>query len=212
MTEPREVEAKFEIDDVSPLLDAMSFPPLRIARTLTLHQRDTYLDTADARLKAAASTLRVRASDGTTTLTFKGPREAMSADLAHVAARPEINALISANEARTLLTEGRLATEPDPLVAASPVVGSATLQPVATIENIRTAIDLIDSEGNTFELAIDRCVGIRLRDRREISFGEIELEAKTASYEAFVAAVDALHRAAPELRPSHHTKLGRVLG
>lgn len=212
MIEPREVEAKFEIDDVSSLLDATSFPPLRIARTRTIHQHDTYLDSADARLETASSTLRVRASNDAATLTFKGPREAMSADLAHVASRPEINAQISANDAEALLAGGRLSKLPEPLTAARSIVGDAPLQPVATIENVRTAIDLVDPDGNSFELAIDRCTGTRLNDGREITFGEIELEAKSASHSALVAAVDALRHAAPDLRPSHQTKLGRVLG
>lgn len=211
MNEPREVEAKFETDDVAPLLDAIAFPPLRIARKRTLHQHDTYLDTKDDRLKAASSTLRIRASAGLTTMTFKGPRELMTDDMAHVASRPEINERIAASDAAELLAGKRPDSMPAPLSAAQRNIGDATLRPVATIENHRVAIDLVDADGNTFELAVDRCIGTRISDGRQIVFGEIELEAKSAPHAAFVAAVEALIRAVPSLRPSHQTKLGRVL-
>ena len=72
MTEPREIEAKFEIDDPTPLRELKKAPPLTVVSAEEIIQVDTYLDTPDGALHQAGSTLRLRESSGRWTLTYKG--------------------------------------------------------------------------------------------------------------------------------------------
>jgi len=212
MTEPREIEAKFEIDDPAPLLGLHRAPPLSVVERRRIEQSDTYFDTERGALRASGSSLRLRESDGHWTLTFKGARAAMSPADRHVASRVEINERVDAGVAATILSGRRDAGRLAPLQLATALAGDAALAPVARIHNDRMAIELEDDAGQRYELAVDRCRGERLADGRVIAFSEVELETREPDHEALVRAADALRVAAPGLRPSGQTKLARVLG
>lgn len=212
MTEPREIEAKFEIADPTPLLELAQAPPLDVDGRTEIEQVDTYLDTADAALKSSGSTLRLRETNGVWTLTFKGARAAMAQGQRHVASRVEVNERVDVGVARTILSGRRSAGRLAPLVLAAEITRGGPLVQVARIQTQRTAIDLIDPEGRRFELAIDRCRGERLADGRVIEFSEVELEARDPDPAALVKAARALRAAVPGLQPSGQTKLARVLG
>ncbi|HMM41351.1 MAG TPA: CYTH domain-containing protein [Thermomicrobiales bacterium] len=212
MTEPREIEAKFEIDDPTPLLRLQQAPPLAVVGNRQIEQADTYLDTTNASLHNGGSTLRLRESDGRWTLTFKGERAPAVAGRRHVASRVEINERVDAGVAATILAGRRPAGRLAPLVMADEFSGGERLAPVARIHNDRTVIDLVDEAGLQYELAVDRCRGERLADGRAIEFSEVELEARTPDHDALLRAADALRAAVPGLRPSGQTKLARVLG
>lgn len=212
MTEPREIEAKFEIDDPTPLLRLRQAPPLTVTGNRQVEQSDTYFDTADAALHNAEATLRLRESDGRWTLTFKGDRAPAVASRRHVASRVEINERVDAGVAATVLAGRRPAGRLAPLVMADELSGGERLAPVARIHNDRSVIDLTDEAGLHYELAVDRCRGERLADGRVVEFSEVELEAKTPDHDALLRAADALGEAVPGLRPSGQTKLARVLG
>jgi hypothetical protein len=70
---------------------------------------------------------------------------------------------------------------------------------------------LTDADGMSIELAVDDCVGTRLRDGRTVAFDEIEIETKTADRAALIEVSNALRDLVRSLRPSHATKLGRTM-
>lgn len=212
MTEPREIEAKYQIDDPAPLLELEQAPPLRVTDRRQIDQHDTYLDTTGGALRAAGSTLRLRDSNGVWTLTFKGARAPMASRQRHVASRVEVNERVDAGVAATILAGQRSAGRLAPLVLAAELTSNAPLVPIARIHTERVAIDLADQAGGQYELAVDRCRGERLADGRVVEFSEIELEAREPDHDALVRAADALRAAVPGLRPSGETKLARVLG
>ena len=212
MTKPREIEAKFEIDDPTPLLTLRHAPPLEVTGKRQIEHVDTYLDTTSSALRAGGATLRLRESGGNWTLTFKGDRAQTPEGQQHVASRIEINERVDANTAAAILAGGRSSVRLPPLALAATLTGSAPVVPVARIQNNRIAIDLVDDSGQQYELAVDRCRGERLSDGRVIEFSEVELEARSPDHTALLRAADGLLAAVPGLRPSGQTKLARVLG
>lgn len=212
MTEPREIEAKFEIDDPALLIDIRDVPSLQIVGRRHILQADIYLDTHERALQTGGATLRLRDVDGEWTMTFKGRRAAAVAGQQHVASRVEINERVDAGVASTILGGKRSAGRLPPLVLAAELAGEQRLMPIARIRTERTALDLVDAAGLAYELAVDKCHGERLVDGRSIVFNEVELEAKTPDQDALLRASDALRAAVPGLRPSGKTKLARVLG
>lgn len=212
MTDSREIEAKFEIDDPTPLFGITTAPPLVAVARRQSEQVDTYFDTATARLREAGSTLRLRESGGVWTMTFKGRRALTTEQTRHIASRVEVNERVDADFATTMIAGHRPPGEPAPLKMAEDLTGADSLSPVARIHNTRTAIDLVDDAKRRYELAVDRCRGIRLADGRVVEFGEVELEASAADHDALLRAAAALRAAVPALRPSGQTKLARVLG
>ena len=211
MTEPREIEAKFEIDDPTPLRELKKAPPLTVVSAEEIIQVDTYLDTPDGALHQAGSTLRLRESSGRWTLTYKGKRAPSTIGHAHIASRVEVSEPVTAQVAASILAGQRTETRLPPMTLAGTATGDASLVPVARIENHRTAIGLLDEAGRAYELAVDDCRGERLSDGRVVAFSEVELEARTADHDDLLRAVDALRAAIPTLRPSGQSKLARVL-
>lgn len=217
MSEPREVEAKFDIgaDGRRTLIAATTIGRFSVQGRRTAEQDDIYFDTDDGSLAAVSSTLRVRRTQRGAWMTYKGRRElASSVDEAHIASRLEDEVLLDAGIASAVRIDSRL---PDmqgvsPLERARAIVADRPLWPVARIENRRTTLCLGDDAGLTLELAVDDCVGTRFSDGRRTAFEEVELESGTAGREALLEAASALREMVPTLRPSLLTKLGRTMG
>ncbi|MEX1159058.1 MAG: CYTH domain-containing protein [Thermomicrobiales bacterium] len=216
MTEPREIEAKFDIDpaDRALLLSTTTIGRFSVKERRTAAQDDIYFDTDDGLLAAAGSTLRVRRTSGGAKMTYKGRREASRDGEGHIASRPEDEAQLDASQAAAIAIDLPL-PELDslsPLARARGIAGRAALLPVARLQNTRATMLLADDQGMTLELAVDDCVGTRLSDGRATPFDEVELETKTATRAALIETADALRSLVPSLRPSPTTKLGRTLG
>lgn len=216
MTEPMEIEAKFELDPAhrNRLLAATTIGRFTASDRKEIVQDDVYYDTDDARLAAAGATLRIRRSASGAKMTFKGPRQAAtSATDAHIASRLEDEVVLDAAQVSAVPHDGPLPELPDvsPFERARSLVGSAVLVPVANLHNQRVTV-MLSAGATTLELAVDRCVGTRLRDGRTVSFDEVELESTAADHAAVMEASNALQQAVPGLRPSRATKLGRTLG
>lgn len=217
MSEPREIEAKFDADkqDREILLSATTIGRFTVQQRRTAAQDDIYFDTDDALLASAGSTLRVRRTEKGARMTYKGRRESGGPQAeAHIASRLEDEVPLDDTQAMAVSIDTPL---PDmdgvsPLGRARDIVGKLELHPVARLQNARTTLLLSDDDGATIELAIDDCIGTRLSDGREIRFDEVELETKSADRAALIEASDALRVLVPSLRPSHQAKLGRTLG
>jgi triphosphatase len=208
-----EIEAKFEVDASghAALLTVDAFGAFTVVSRKQRQQDDIYFDTADAALRRAGATLRVRRLADGALMTFKGARRATAA--AHVASRPEDEEVLPASWSARVVTDAPLpdGLDSSPLRRARALIGTATLLPVARLLNERVTLDLQDSAGRRLELALDHCVGTRLADGREVAFDEVELEAKQGGEAAVHAAQRELAQSAPTLRPNHGTKLARTL-
>jgi inorganic triphosphatase YgiF len=217
MSDPREIEAKFDVDEPGRerLLTVDSVGRFSVLERRNAAQDDIYFDTDDAQLALSGSTLRVRRTEKGSRMTFKGRRESVAlADEAHIATRLEDEVPLDLAQAASVRIDAPL-PELDgisPLARARDIIGRNELRPVARLRNSRTTLLLGADDGATLELAVDDCVGTRLSDGRETRFKEVELETKTADRAALLEASDALRTIAPSLRPSHQAKLGRTLG
>ena len=213
---PREIEAKFELDpaDRNALIAIDRVGDFRVTYRESARQVDTYFDTADRRLGRVPSSLRVRRKAGGVLMTFKGGREATSADEAHIASRLEDEVVVPEDYAGRVNVDAPLPDEASlsPLRRARGIVGDVPLLPVALLENERTAITLRDDAGQLLELSVDRVVGTRMSDGCRVEWDEAELETKAADRAALLRLSDALREIAPSLRPNRVTKLERVLG
>lgn len=216
MSDPHEIEAKFEFDkrDREILMTATVVGGFVVQERETAEQDDLYFDSDDGLLAAAGSTLRVRRTMKGARMTFKGRRESGgSEDEAHIVSRLEDEVPLGPNQASLVGIDSPL-PELDglsPLARARAIVGDAELRPVARLQNDRTTVRLSNDDGATLELAVDDCLGTRLRDGRTIAFDEIELETKTADRAALIEVSNVLRELVPSLRPSHDTKLGRTM-
>ncbi|MDQ3547859.1 MAG: CYTH domain-containing protein [Chloroflexota bacterium] len=216
MIEPREIEAKFDVDrqDRDLLLSITTVGRFTVQEQRTAAQDDIYFDTSGALLAEAGSTLRVRRTAKGARMTYKGLRESGGpSGEAHIASRLEDEVSLDTAQASAVAIDLPL---PDmegisPLERARSVVGHDVLLPVARLQNTRTTLLLSDANGATLELAVDDCVGTRLSDGRKIEFDEVELETKTADRVGLLDASSALRELVPSLRPSPLTKLGRTL-
>lgn len=216
MSEPREIEAKFDVDQQGRdrLLTATAVGRFSIQDRRTAVQDDIYFDTDDASLAAAGSTLRIRRTSTGSRMTFKGRREAGAPDdEAHIASRLEDEVPLENGQTSAVRIDAPLLKMEgvSPFDRARAIIGNRALHPVARLQNTRTTL-LLSNGGTLLELAIDDCVGTRLSDGREIRFDEVELETKSADRAALLEASSALRALAPSLRPSRLTKLGRTLG
>ena len=216
MSEPREIEAKFDIDkrDRDTLLTATAIGGFVVQECLTAAQDDIYFDTDDARLSAAGSTLRVRRTHTGAKMTFKGRRESGGPQHeAHIASRLEDEISLDAAQASAVSIGAPLPEMAggSPLERARAIVGDAALRPIARIQTTRVTMLLRDAAASTLELAVDDCIGTRLSDGRTNAFDEVELETKAADRTTLIEASGALRELVPSLRPSYSTKLGRTL-
>ena len=215
MTEPREIEAKFDFEkrDRDSLLALTYVGRFAVRERQSVDQDDIYYDTDDGLLGAAGATLRVRRTAKGARMTFKGRREAGASDDAHIASRLEDEVTLDPAHAAAIPFDAAL-PELDglsPLERARQIAGARELRPIARLQNRRTTLVLSDDDGATLELAVDDCVGTRISDGRQIAFDEIEIETKSAGRDTLIAAAGALRELVPSLRPSPQTKLGRTL-
>lgn len=215
MSEPREIEAKFDIDrhDRERLLSIPSVGRFAVLERRIADQDDIYFDTENALLASAGSTLRVRQTLKGARMTYKGRREAAGPTAeAHIISRLEDEVSLDVAQAAWIAIDAPLPEMigVSPLARAREIAGSQPLRPVARLRNTRATI-LLGDAGATLELAVDDCTGTRLGDGREIRFDEVELETKSADRATLLEASDALRSLVPSLRPSQLTKLGRTM-
>lgn len=214
---PREIEAKFTVDDDgrARLAAIASAGEFGVVSRSTADQDDLYFDTEDRLLAGMGATLRVRRTPTRALMTFKGPRQVSEQPgESHIANRLEDEVEIereyadAAGESAALPERAGLS----PLDRAVAMAGGRALLPVARIENRRTTIVLRDASGHEAELALDSCRGTRFADGRVVEFDEVELEARGIDSSAVRDLAEQLQETAPGLRPSTVTKLERVLG
>jgi inorganic triphosphatase YgiF len=88
---PTEVEARFRAETAEPLVELAARPGLGravLGVAATVDETDRYLDTDDGRLAAARWACRLRAREGATRISLKGPPAATSEEWHH--RRPEV--------------------------------------------------------------------------------------------------------------------------
>lgn len=214
---PREVEAKYNADAAAreALLHLPTIGGFSLVRAARKHQEDLYFDTADAALKRAGVTLRVRRVSGGALMTYKADAiHAPDGAEAHLASRVEDEAILEQGLAARVQLDAPLPPEIDisPVRRARRISADRALLPVARLENERVTLDMRDETGAEIEIAVDHVRGTRLSDGRHIEFDEVELESKSGGREALLRLARALEAQVPGLRPSRETKLGRTLG
>jgi inorganic triphosphatase YgiF len=209
--QPREIEAKYEIDQAGrdALASATQIGSFAVTRRRERHQDDTYYDTRAGHLKRVDASLRIRRLADGALMTYKGERVRDE----HVVSRLEDEVPISPTELATITDRGPLPAnlELSPTQRARALATEAELVPTARLRNQRTILDLMDDQGHTVELAIDACEGTRLSDGRTVRFEELEAELKNGDRDALTELEQALRRLVPSLQPNRRTKLERTL-
>lgn len=195
-----EVERKYDVDAGTPLPDWMSVAGVLSASPGELRELDAqYLDTAEFALAASGHALRRRTGGPDAGWHLKGPRTGDG--------RVELG--------WPLGEEGVI---PDAVADAIAPVQASALQPIARIENSRTAIHLIAPDGVLAEFVDDHVRATDLRDgsRREWREWELELgpaaPADEAGRRAFFAAAEKAIFATGARDASSGSKLARALG
>lgn len=215
MTNWRELEAKFDLDDTSveQLLNLERFGKFRLVERESKHQNDLYYDTVDQCLKDAGASLRIRLHGSSTQMTFKGERTAVGDAGANIVSRLEDEVSVDADVLGDLSEAAplRLQDEPRPLQRGREIAGDRALLPAARLLTERAVLLFTDTIGTQLELAVDRCTAIRIDDRREVKFAEAELELKQGDAETLVEAARTLQATIPGLLSSTTTKLQRAL-
>jgi inorganic triphosphatase YgiF len=216
MPEPTEIEAKFVLSPAvrDSLMSVERLGRFAVTNRYAIEQTDLYYDTRYSTLRRHGATLRIRRTPAGALMTFKGKRDTShDQDHAHIASRPEYEAPVSAEFLAGVAEAHPLPQDPAllPLSRARFLVGERELISTACIHNRRFVINLADADDNALELALDDCSGIRLADRRTVTFLEAELESKRGDPALLVAVTAELCQIAPDLQPSRATKLGRVM-
>lgn len=217
MTEPREVEAKFDIGDdgIAVLSEVDSIGRFRVVSRNRVSQHDRYFDNAHGDLARERASFRVRRKSSGAEVTFKGSREPfLSEDESHIASRVEDEVTIDEDVADRMWNGDWNADDErlSPVRRAVALCRQARLSPTAELQNERMVVRLESNTGEELEMAVDTCNGIRLTDGRRVEFNELELEVKRADRNALIEATHALQLTLPEVVPSQRTKLERVLG
>lgn len=216
MTDTIEVETKFSIP-ASSLPDV--FRIHRLADFLRIEDRqarhrDIYLDTDDEALRRSDVALRWRDTAGGPLLaSFKGAAIKQESEYVGIH-RPEIETVVSRADVdldREAELPIGLYSELPAFAAALNIVGDVMLRPVAAISTGRRSAIFMRTTGGQAELAIDRTVGIRLRDGASHEFIEIELEISDEVIDDLAELIGDLRTQAPDLEPTEITKLERVL-
>lgn len=216
MSDPREVEAKFEIDaeSIALLATIERIGEFVVQSRRAVSQQDLYFDTASGELAQARASLRIRNKATGAEITYKGSKdEPRSADEAHIASRLEDEVRVD-GEVAERVRRGDWSDSDEqlsPIRRAREICRAGALQPTADMLNDRIVVTLVSEDGQELEMAIDTCTGKRLVDGRETRFNELELESKGADHEALVRAATELQLMLPGIRPNHRTKLERVL-
>jgi inorganic triphosphatase YgiF len=215
MTDPREVEAKFEADPgvLEQLLELTSFTGYSITRHPATEQDDIYFDTERGHLNEAGSSLRIRRKGSTLQLTFKGDRLALAGDQ-QIVSRLEDQVMLEGDTLPVDPVTGTLHLEPEPapLERARRLAAGNELMPVARLVTNRTVLMARDGLNHEIEVAVDRCHATRLSDNRVVHFVEVEAELVRGDRGDLDAAIEGLTGTVSGLKPSGQTKLERALG
>ena len=203
-----EAELKFRAVDEEPLRSlaaATSLGPAQLGAARTVDELDRYLDTADLRLAAVRWACRLRAREGRTLVSLKGPAEHIAGATLH--RRPEL--------------EGPATPDPDP-AAWPPSAARAQLLEMAAgaplVERLRLAQRRTEREvrgGRELSglLSLDR---VRvLRDGMEIGhllMVELELDPAALAGGLDPRPLAVALGAIPGLLPDPLTKLEHALG
>jgi inorganic triphosphatase YgiF len=202
-----EVEAKYDVDDATPLPDWSALPGVSRVGDPEPRELDArYVDTADAALAHAGVAVRRRRGGPDQGWHVKGPAQ-------------------GAGRSERQWPLGDIADdEADPVVPpavqdAVSSIAAPPFTPLARVRNNRTAYALLDSDGEVVaEFVDDR---VRARDERrsvESAWREWEVELGPAAPEddrrraAFFTAVDAAVFAAGGRHAASGSKLARALG
>jgi len=214
MSEPREIEAKFEAgaDALDQLLRLQTFAGFTVTARPAQVQHDIYFDTEDERLKQHGASLRIRRKGDQLQMTFKGDRQ-VSSDDSNIVSRLEDEVLLSGVSASYDPAVGPLLVEsqPSPLKRARELSGDHDLLPVARLMTSRTVLTARNTRNHEIELAVDRCLATRLKDNREAPFVEVEAELIRGDAVVLQSALTDLMKTVPGLQPSSRTKLERAL-
>lgn len=182
----REIEAKFLVRDPTlfrTLGRIQTLGPFHLSRRRRELQRNTYLDTADFKLKKHRAALKVRQVGAKAEVTFKqekGYRRGVSE-------RVEVSTALPKRQVGRLLQ------------------GGGALQAVLTLSTGRTRL-FFRLGPEEIELDLDR-VGVLQRGRVIATHLEVELENRNASPSAYRAALEALKARYPgKLEPSRLSK------
>ncbi len=202
-----EVEAKFDVDDVTPLPDWSALPG--VVRVGDAEPRDLdarYVDTSDAALARAGVAVRRRRGGPDKGWHVKGPAQA-------------------GGRTERQWPLGEIADDDaDPVVppavqdAVAPIA-APPFTPLARVRNNRTAYALLDADGGEVaEFVDDRVRALDERRGVESSWREWEVElgpaapADDEARAAFFAAVEAAVFAAGGRHAASGSKLARALG
>ncbi len=199
-----EIELKFDVDENTPLPDLSGLPGVATVDAPEPRELDArYLDTADAALARAGVALRRRTGGPDAGWHIKGP---------------------VVDGGRTEL-QWPLEVETSPDAVPGPVAEvvaewtTATVAPLARIQNARTATHLRDADGGVVaEFVDDHVTGTDVRAGVERSWREWELELGPAAptdpawRDAFFAAAARAALTAGARGASSASKLARTLG
>lgn len=195
-----EVERKYDADADTALPDWSGIPGvIRVTDGEARELDARYLDTADGALARNGIALRRRTGGPDAGWHIKGPRQGDG--------RLELGWPLSDADRLPAAVAEMVAQWTD-----------AELQPIARIENSRTAFHLLGAEGAIAEFVDDhvRATDLRTGIRREWREWEMELgpaaPADPDERNAFFAAVEAAVFAAGGREPSSGSKLARALG
>lgn len=210
MTEPREIEAKYEADQPSleQLLALNRFGEWSVERQPEKLQQDIYFDSAAEHLKEHGASLRIRRKGQAVLMTFKGDRVVTATAVSRLEDEVPIDADCAVRFEQTGDWQGQL---PSPLFRARELTGDVPLMPFACLQTSRTVMIATHPNGAQVELSVDRCSGTRTADGRQVGFVEVEAELHHGTLDDLVSSLDQLVATVPGLRPSIITKLERTM-
>jgi len=197
-----EIEAKFLVPDeptMARLEDASSLGDYEIGPGEQRHDRDTFLDTPDRRFLSAGFYFRRRETSSGVRLTLKqlvAPAEGMLR-------REELEALVAADVPVSEWPHGPLRERVEQLG------GGEALEPLLTLQQVRTARQVSAQGREIGELSLDR-VTAASRDGEQCWL-EVEIEARGDGTEVDVASLAALLRDQWGLQPEGRAKFTRAL-
>ena len=212
----REIEAKFAgatPDDAEAILLLDKLDGLRVTQDAERRQTDYYYDTADASLRDAGASLRVRKLTDGLLMTFKGDKQLVTNEAGvQAVSRLEDEVETAPEFAAAWAPDSPLPTvaPPDPLLRARAISGDAVLLLTAIIATERRT-RVFSGDGAVIEVAVDRSRATRGSDGRVVEFGELEVELRSGAAEQLQHFCAALLQAVPGLRESSITKLTRAL-
>jgi len=198
-----EIEAKFRVDDERTFADLLSqtaLGPFRLTPAPDPEdQRNTYLDTADGRLRAAHYGLRVRDLGSRRIATLKGAARAQSG----VYERDEWEVTIGDDDRPETWPPSEARDRTLALLAGAP------LAPILTVRTLRRHIYAARDGAEIAEISLDE--GTISAGGREERFRELEVELVGEAMRDDLDAIVAQLRARYRLVPEERSKLARGL-